>query len=131
QFYEQLMAATIGSNAVLAANLRQSVLLGAATAPTGRYAMNEFVSIIQDVAKLVTGGSDLARPETRHIHDQRPRSAAERMQGYGSHSAAIVDFAGAEPPVERLVPLRSTMARVIGLGALVRDSFIRRIRVVP
>ena len=93
--------------------------------------MNEFVSIMQDVAKLVTGGLDLARAEARSIDDERARRAAERMQGSALHSAAIIAFARTEPPVERLMRLRSTTARVVGLGALIRNSFIRCIRVVP
>ena len=93
--------------------------------------MNEFVSIVQDVAKLVTGGSDLARAEARRIDGERARRAAERLQGSALHSAAISAFASTERPVERLMRLWSTTARVVRLGALVRNSFIRCIRAMP
>ena len=60
--------------------------------------MNEVVSIMQDVAKLVTGGSDLARAEARRIDDERARRAAERIRGSALHSAAIIAFGSTEPP---------------------------------
>jgi hypothetical protein len=92
--------------------------------------MNGFISIMQDVAKLVTGGSDLARAEARHIDDERAHTAAERIRGSALHSPAIIVFASTEPPVDRLMRLRLTTARVVRLGALVRNSSIRCIRAV-
>ena len=48
--------------------------------------MNEFISIMQDVAKLATGGSDLARAEARRIDRERERRAAESRPGPGTAS---------------------------------------------
>ena len=47
--------------------------------------MNEFICIMQDVTKLVTGGSDLARTEARRIDAERERRAEEMAHGPALH----------------------------------------------
>ena len=49
--------------------------------------MNEFISIMQDVANLVTGGSDLAQADTRRVSDAGPRLAG---RGHGNAQQAEV-----------------------------------------
>ena len=80
--------------------------------------MNEFISIMQDVAKLATGGSDLARAEARRIDRERERRAAEAAQGPALHPAAIIAVGSTERrPTERLMGLQSAFARAILLVA--------------
>lgn len=81
--------------------------------------MNEFISIMQDVAKLATGGSDLARAEARRIDRERERRAAEAAQEAALHPVAIIAVGSTERrPTERLMGLQSAFAKaVMFLGA--------------
>ena len=75
--------------------------------------MNELISIMQDVAKLVTGGSDLARTEARRVNAERERRADEMAHGPALHPSAIVAVGDTEPPVERLMGLQSAFAKAV------------------
>ena len=77
--------------------------------------MNELFSIMQDVAKLTTGGSDLARAEARRIDRERERRAAEAAQGPALHPAAIIAVGSTVRPVERLMGLQSACSRAVSL----------------
>ena len=81
--------------------------------------MNELFSIMQDVAKLTTGGSDLARAETRRIDRERERRAAEAAQGPALHPAAIIAVGSTVRPVERLMGLQTAFGRTVALMAAV------------
>jgi hypothetical protein len=75
--------------------------------------MNELISIMQDVAKLVTGGSDLARAEASRIDAERERRAEEMAHGPALHPTAILAVGDTEPPVERLMGLQSAFAKAV------------------
>ena len=77
--------------------------------------MNEILDIMLDVSKLVTGGSDEARAESRRIEAERERRAAERAQGSALHPAAIIAVGNTEQPQERLMGLQSAFARTVQL----------------
>jgi hypothetical protein len=77
--------------------------------------MNEIVGILQDVAKLVTGGSDEARAECRRMDAERERRATERAQGPALHPAAIIAVGNTEQPQERLMGLQSAFAKAVQL----------------
>jgi hypothetical protein len=79
--------------------------------------MNEFISIMQDVAKLATGGSDIARAEARRIDAARERRAAEAAQDAALRPLAIIAVRKTNRPVERFMRLQSTFARAILLVA--------------
>jgi hypothetical protein len=81
--------------------------------------MNEFISIMQDVAKLATGGSDLARAEARRIDRERERRAAEAAQGPALHPAAIIAVGSTVRPFERLMGLQWAFSRTVALMAAV------------
>jgi hypothetical protein len=82
--------------------------------------MNELISIMQDVAKLATGGSDLARAEARRIDAERERRAAERAQGPALHPVTIVALgAGGERPYAHLMKLQSAFAKGVLLLATI------------
>ena len=81
--------------------------------------MNELISIMQDVAKLATGGSDLARAEARRIDSERERRAAVNAQGPAWHPVEIVALGGTARPTERLMGLQSAFARAAFLVAMV------------
>ncbi len=75
--------------------------------------MHKFLSIMQDVASVATGGSEAERAEARRIRAERECRAAERAQGTAPHPAAIVAVGSTEPPVERLIGLQSTAAKAV------------------
>jgi hypothetical protein len=77
--------------------------------------MNGILDIMLDVSKLVTGGSDEARADSRRIEAERERRAVERAQGPALHSAAIIAVGNTEQPQERLMGLQSAVARAVQL----------------
>ena len=81
--------------------------------------MNEFISIRQDVAKLVTGGSDEARAESRRIEAERERRAEGMAHSPALHPTAILAVGDTEPPVERLMGLQSAFAKAVQFAVAV------------
>ena len=81
--------------------------------------MNELFSIMQDVAKLTTGGSDIARAEARRIDRERERRAAVGSHGLALHPAAIIAVGNTVRPVERLLGFQCAFSRTVALIAAV------------
>jgi hypothetical protein len=91
--------------------------------------MDEFISIMMDVARLVTGGSDLARTEARRIDAERERRAEEMAHGPALHPTAILAVGNTEPPVERLRGLQSAFAKVVQFAVAVGQARPRLTRI--
>lgn len=83
--------------------------------------MNEFFCIMQDVAKLATGGSDIARAEARRIEAERERRAAERAPAPALHPAAIIAVGGGGRPYAHLMKLQAAFAK----GVLLLVTMVR------
>jgi hypothetical protein len=83
--------------------------------------MNERICIMQDVAKLATGGSDLARAESCRLDAERVRRATE--QALDLHPAAIIATGAAAAPAERLIALQAVAGKLV--GALARVGQLR------
>ena len=93
--------------------------------------MNELGSIMQDVAELATGGSDLARAEARRIEKERERRAKEVAHGPALHPAAILAVGNTEPPVERLMGLQSAFAKAVQFAVAAGRVRLHVLRIGP
>ena len=74
--------------------------------------MNEHITIFQDVAKLATGGSDIARQEIRRQAAERERRANERALEL--HPVAIITTGPGAEPSERLIGLQAATGKFVG-----------------
>lgn len=81
--------------------------------------MDPILRVIVDVAGLVTRGSDAARMETHRMAAERERWAEGMAHRRALHPTAILAVGNAESPVERLMGLRSAVAKAVQFAVAV------------